>query len=328
MTSAEPRRKAPYAADLRWRMVWQRIGMELPYRTIAKNLNVALGTVYHINRLFLDTGDVLAKPAPQRRALRTLNHSDELFIIGLIIDSPSLYLSELCHAVEDVCGKCISPSAVCKVIHKHGFTRKKLQHAAKQRSLQYRGEYMAEIQMYHRDCFVFIDETGCSSRDHTRRFGYAMRGESAVDHRWLHRGTRISAIAAMSTSGILAVELMSGSVNGDKFFDYVRGSLIPEMLPFDGENPKSIAVLDNCSIHHVRHVIQLFKDAGILVLFLPPYSPDFMPIEKTFSFIKYYLKDHDDLWQSMNDPTILIQAAFDSVTSSQCYGWISSCGYP
>ena len=85
MTSAEPRRKAPYAADLRWRMVWQRIGMELPYRTIAKNPNVALGTVYHINRLFLDTGDVLAKPAPQRTALRTLNHSDELFIIGLII---------------------------------------------------------------------------------------------------------------------------------------------------------------------------------------------------------------------------------------------------
>ena len=102
MTSAEPRRKTPYAADLRWRMVWQRIGMELPYRTIAKNLNVALGTVYHINRLFLDTGDVLAKPAPQRTALRTLNHSDELFIIGLIIDSPALYLSELCHAVEDV----------------------------------------------------------------------------------------------------------------------------------------------------------------------------------------------------------------------------------
>lgn len=299
--------------------------MELPYRTIAKNLNVALGTVYHI---FLVTGDVLAKPAPQRTALRTLSHSDELFIMGLIIDSPGLYLSELCHAVEDVCGKCISPSAVCKVIHKHGFTRKKLQHAAKQRSVQYRGEYMAEIQMYHSDCFVFIDETGCGNKDHIRNFGYAMRGESAVDHRWFHRGKRISAIAAMSNSGILGVELMSGSVNGDRFFDYVRGSLIPEMLPFDCENPNSIAVLDNCSIHHVQQVTQLFKDAGILVLFLPPYSPDFMPIEKTFSFVKYYLKDHDDLWQSMNNPTVLVQAAFDSVTSSQCNGWISSCGYP
>ena len=117
------------------------------------------------NRLFLETGDVLAKPTPQKIDLRMLNHSDELFITGLIIDSPSFYcdLSELCHAIEDVCGKSISPSAVCKIIHKHGFTHKKLQHAAKQRSLQYHGEYMAEIQMYHCDCFVFIDETGCDS---------------------------------------------------------------------------------------------------------------------------------------------------------------------
>ena len=82
-----------------------------------------------------------------------------------------------------------------------------------------------------------------------------------------------------------AVELMSGSDNGDKFFDYVRGSLIHEMQSFDGENPNSVAVLDNCSIHHVQEVTQLFKDARILVLFLPPYSPDFMPIEKTFSFL-------------------------------------------
>ena len=55
-------------------------------------------------------------------------------------------------------------------------------------------------------------------------------------------GNRISAIAAMTASGMLAVELKTGSVNGDDFFDYVRGSLIPEMLPFDGRNPKSIAL--------------------------------------------------------------------------------------
>ena len=96
---------------------------------------------------------------------------------------------------------------------------------------------------------------------------------------------RISAIAAMTISGMLAVELKTGSVND--FFDYARGSLIPEMLPFDGRNPKSIAVLDNCSIHHVHPVTQLFKDSGILTLFLPPYSPDLMPIEKTFSYIKH-----------------------------------------
>ena len=146
-----------------------------------------------------------------------------------------------------------------------------------------------EIQIYDCDCFVFIDETGCSNIDHTRKFRYALGDEPAVEHRWVHRGTRISAIAAI-TSGMLAVELKTGSVNGDDCFDYVRGSQIPEMLLFDGRNPKSIAVLDNCSILYVRPVTQLFKDSGILTLFLPPYSPDLMPIEITFSYISIIFK--------------------------------------
>ena len=115
MTSAEPHRKTPYAADLRWRIIWQRIGMEFSYRRIAAYLNVALETVYHINRRFIETGDVMPKKASQHTELRSLSHSDELFIIGLIFDSPSHYLSELCHAVKDICGKRVSPATVCKL---------------------------------------------------------------------------------------------------------------------------------------------------------------------------------------------------------------------
>ena len=76
------------------------------------------------------------------------------------------------------------------------------------------------------------------------------------------------------TSGMLAVELKTGSVNGDDLFDYVCGSLIPEMLPFDGRNPKSIAVLDNCSIHHVHPVttIQRFWDTNTIPPSIQPRS--------------------------------------------------------
>ena len=59
MTSAEPGRKAPNSRDLRWRMVWQRIGINLSYSKIASNLNVALGTAHNINHLFRKTGDVV-----------------------------------------------------------------------------------------------------------------------------------------------------------------------------------------------------------------------------------------------------------------------------
>lgn len=105
MTSAEPCRKAPYSLDLQWRVIWQRIGMELSYRKIAANLSISVGTAYNVFKVFYHSGDVNPKKQPERKGQRILNHYDEMFVIGLIIDSPSTYLSELCQAIEDVSGK-------------------------------------------------------------------------------------------------------------------------------------------------------------------------------------------------------------------------------
>ncbi len=170
--------------------------------------------------------------------------------------------------------------------------------------------------------FVWIDETGSDARANIRKFGYAVIGEAPVYHRFLVRGKRISAIAAICTEGLIDVELTTGSVDGDKFLDFVRGSLIPSMHPFYGVSSKSIAILDNCTVHHVNKVKRMFEDAGILLQFLPPYSPDYIPIEQTFSSVKYYLKDHDELLQSTTDPKDIVHAALinqsTSITSENC----------
>ena len=104
---------------------------------------------------------------------------------------------------------------------------------------------------------------------------------------------------------------------------------MPEMLPYDGENPQSILVMNNCSIHHVQPVLETLQDMGIFVLFLPPYSPDMNPIEEMFIYIKYYLKDHnyDQILQAMEDPLPLLEASFESVTEDKCVGWINHAGY-
>jgi len=94
----------------------------------------------------------------------------------------------------------------------------------------------------------------------------------------------VSAIAAMSRDGILALELHKGSVNGDIFLDFVRGSLIPNMQEYDGMASRSILIMDNLSVHHVSEVVQHFRLADIVVLSLPPYSPDLDPLEELFSF--------------------------------------------
>ena len=96
---------------------------------------------------------------------------------------------------------------------------------------------MAEIQLYSREQFVWIDETGCAAKDHIHRFGYALRGECPVYHRLLHRGKRISATAGICSTGLLALELKNKTNNGDTFYDFVHGSLIPNMLPFRTLDP-------------------------------------------------------------------------------------------
>ena len=301
--------------------------MELSFRKIAKNLNVSVGTVHNIYKRFEDTGEVGHTSQSRREVTRILGKQQELLVIGLILVNPSLYLRELCLKVHEVTFIMVSASTICRILHAHGLTRKKIKQVALQRCAEYRGDFIAEVQHYDPTQFVWIDESGCDARDHVRKYGYALRGECPVYHRLLHRGQRISAIAAMAYDGIVAVELKRGSVNGDVFLDFVRGTLIPNMLPFDGQNPRSIAILDNCAIHHIHAVADLFRDAGILVLFLPPYSPDYNPIEELFSCVKYYLKEHDEVLQAMDNPDPIIQSAFESITPKQCTGWISHSGY-
>ena len=129
----------------------------------------------------------------------------------------------------------------------------------------------------------------------------------------------------MCTEGVVEYEFTDGTVDAEKFFDFVRGQLLPNMQPFPGN--QSVLVMDNCSVHHVQEIKDLVTHAGILLLFLPPYSPDYNPIEKLFSYVKYYLKEHDEVAEALSDITLILKSAFDNVTSSQCNGWITHSGY-
>ena len=87
----------------------------------------------------------------------------------------------------------------------------------------------------------------------------------------------MSAIAAILSDGLLGVELTTGTNSADNFADFVCGTLVPNVQPFNGHSERSVAVMNNCSIHHVHFVMKIF---------LPPYSPDYNPIELTFSSVK------------------------------------------
>ena len=107
------------------------------------------------------------------------------------------------------------------------------------------------------------------------------------------------------------MELHHTTVDSGTFLDFIHGTLIPELHSFDGYCPMSITVMDNCSIHCTQKVRDVVSAAGILLFYLPPYSPDYNPIELAFCYVKHYLEDHEDVIHTVS-PHTLIKAVFDS----------------
>ena len=104
----------------------------------------------------------------------------------------------------------------------------------------------------------------------------SLRGKPLTCEKLLVRGKRVSAIAFMSMNGMLDCKTVTGTVDGDVFYNIVQSALLPCLMPF----------MDNCSIHHIQEIVEMIHEIVALVHSLPPYSPDYNPIEEAFSKVK------------------------------------------
>jgi transposase len=309
-------------------MVYQRLALELAYHEVAENLSVDSSTVQRVVQRFETTGMVSPAPYSTQHAEshQKLTPIDELLIIHLVLDRPSIYLRELQQELHETTGTEVSLSAICKFLHKNGFTRRRLTKVALQRSEKERQQYVSDLSVYKPEMFVFLDETGSDRRDAMRRFGYSLRGRPAKSQKLLHRGRHISAISAICSEGVLNCKVVEGSVTADEFQDYIDQCLLPKLMPFNGSNPKSIVIMDNATIHHVDHIVETLEQLGVLVHFLPPYSPDLNPIEEAFSKVKYVMKENEILLECGTDLETLVLMGVSSITSADCIGWMKDSG--
>ena len=121
--SAEPGRKTGYSADIGWRVVWRRLGMEMSFRDISKHLQIAVSTAYR--KRFEQTGSVVPIGIKERSYCK-LDEHHQLLIIALIMHNPCMYLSELCYEIKQATGLEVSGSTVCQIMKSNGFSRKKV----------------------------------------------------------------------------------------------------------------------------------------------------------------------------------------------------------
>jgi transposase len=126
---------------------------------------------------------------------------------------------------------------------------------------------------------VYIDESGFS-HESTRSHGYAKIGKRCFGtFNWGAKG-RTNAIGAWLNGLLLTVSLFSFNVNSDVFYAWMTQDLLPK-VPVG-----SVIVIDNASFHKRDDIVQSIQRAGCIAEFLPPYSPDFNPIEHTWAQLK------------------------------------------
>lgn len=165
---------------------------------------------------------------------------------------------------------------------------------------------------------IFIDETSASTKM-ARLYGRSLRGErcrAAVPHgHW--KTTTVT--AGLRLGGIAAPMVLDGPMNGEAFKAYVDQVLVPELASGD------IVVMDNLPAHKITGIREAIEAAGATLLYLPPYSPDFNPIEMAFAKFKALLRAAatrtiPDLWDAVAN-------AIERFTPDECRNYFAAAGY-
>lgn len=166
---------------------------------------------------------------------------------------------------------------------------------------------------------VVLDEFG-SNIDMTRRYGRAPRGERVVEQMPRNRARNTSTIASLTTQGMGPALVVSGSVNRATFETYIEQVLGPTLR--EGQ----IVVLDNATIHQGERVAQLLKERGCTLWYLPPYSPDFSPIELAFAKVKARLRRAKARTSAALEQAISL--ALSSISPSDARAFFTHCRFP
>ena len=137
---------------------------------------------------------------------------------------------------------------------------------------------------YDKDKLVFLDESGINT-NLTRIYGRAAGGKRCIDSVPLNTSRSTTILSTVRLNGETAYTTYQGGTTKDKFIDYLKNVLAPTLHEGD------IVVMDNMRTHHSKAVREVIEELKINVIFLPPYSPDFNPIEKMWSKIKSVFAD-------------------------------------
>ncbi len=165
---------------------------------------------------------------------------------------------------------------------------------------------------------MFVDESGVTT-DLLRRYGRSPRGLRLRDYTPCSHWHAHTVIAALRTDALSAPAVFDGPVDTPMFQAYVEQVLVPTLRPGD------VVVLDNLAVHKHPAIRAAIDEAGASLRFLPPYSPDFNPIELAFAKLKAFLRAaRPRTFDQVNE---LVATALTLFTPEECANFVRHCGY-
>lgn len=311
-----------YSLDFRQKVVDAYLKTPLSQRQVAKTFGVALSFVEKLLKQFRETHNLA--PKPHSGGPKPKLNANQLSLLDELVEADNdATLEELCQQLEKKTAIKISRSTMGRMLQKLNLTRKKktLHPTEKDtpRVQQARLDYWEAIRDVPPENLVFIDESGLNLAM-VRVYARSLRGQRAIGDRPQHRGQNVSIVEALSLEGPIAVTTILGPMNGLTFEAYLIRRVIPNLWP------GACLVVDNSSVHDETEEIKAALDAaGARLIYLPPYSPDFSPIEPFWSKVKNTLKSIGArTYQALEEG---IKFAYEKVSSQDIHNWFTQCCY-
>jgi transposase len=244
------------------------------------------------------------------------------FLLSRLQHEPDMTIQKMQELLSEERGLRAAASTIWTFLNRAGQTlKKKSVHASEQErpDVQEKREAWFEGQLdLDPSKLVFVDETWATT-NMAPLHGWAPRGERLRAGIPLGRWKRTTFVAGLRLTGMTAPMVLEGSINGARFLDYVRRVLAPTLTQGD------IVVIDNLSSHKSDEVREAIEAVGATVRFLPPYSPDFNPIEKAFAKLKALLR------RAAARTLEALRQAIDNLAHifkpAECANFFAACGY-
>jgi transposase len=280
---------------------------------IARQFRVAQSVVTRLLSQYRRTKKLEPKPRPGRPKIMSEGHLQ--ILSDMVKEKPDITLGELCRAMDEKEKVKVSASTMSRMMEHLKLTRKKKSlHPTEKGSERVQGlrcEYWDLIKNVKASDLIFIDESGVNL-GLIRLFAWALQGKRAYGEQ-PRRGKNVSIVAGLSLNGVVASAVIMGAFDKLTFEAFISTRLVPKLWP------GACVVIDNCSIHREDEIRPMIEAAQAKLVYLPPYSPDFSPIENFWSKVKSILKTLG----ARTYPALLefIEKAFKEASETDIRNW-------